>query len=189
MNLSELQADLRHFAAERDWQPFDTPKNLSTALKVAAAELAEIFQWMTPEESLVAHADPAAKQRTGEEVADVLHYLLQLADRSEIDRVAECNVHLYRQACTANERGNGQAQSAVDVVFADRRDTHARRLVADAAVRVDLADRGERASQRVRVVRAEAQQVGVLCRPVWRVEPKCKQQRALQHEGTCMWRH
>jgi hypothetical protein len=37
MNLSELQADLRHFAAERDWQPFHTPKKLSTALMVEAA--------------------------------------------------------------------------------------------------------------------------------------------------------
>jgi len=51
MNLSELQAELRHFAAERDWQPFHTPKNLTTALMVEAAELAEIFQWMTPDES------------------------------------------------------------------------------------------------------------------------------------------
>jgi NTP pyrophosphatase (non-canonical NTP hydrolase) len=57
MNLDELQADLRRFAAERDWQPFHTPKNLSTALMVEAAELAEIFQWMTPEDSLLAHLD------------------------------------------------------------------------------------------------------------------------------------
>ena len=40
MNLSESQAELRHFAAERDWQPFHTPKNLTTALMVEAAELA-----------------------------------------------------------------------------------------------------------------------------------------------------
>lgn len=85
MNLSELQAELRHFAAERDWQPFHTPKNLTTALMVEAAELAEIFQWMTPEASRLAHQDPAAKQRIGEEVADVLLYLLQVADHSEID--------------------------------------------------------------------------------------------------------
>ncbi len=85
MNLSELQADLRHFAAERDWQPFHTPKNLSTALMVEAAELAEVFQWMTPEESQLAHQDPASKQRIGEEVADVLLYLLQVADHSQID--------------------------------------------------------------------------------------------------------
>ena len=43
MNLSELQADLRHFAAERDWLPLHTPKNLSTALMVEAAKLAEIL--------------------------------------------------------------------------------------------------------------------------------------------------
>jgi NTP pyrophosphatase (non-canonical NTP hydrolase) len=85
MNLSELQVELRHFAAERDWQRFHTPKNLTTALMVESAELAEIFQWMTPEESRLAHRDPAAKQRIGEEVADVLLYLLQVADQSEID--------------------------------------------------------------------------------------------------------
>ena len=36
MNLGEMQAELRHFAAERDWRPFHTPKNLTTALVVAA---------------------------------------------------------------------------------------------------------------------------------------------------------
>jgi NTP pyrophosphatase (non-canonical NTP hydrolase) len=85
MNLGELQAELRHFAAERDWQPFHTPKNLTTALMVEAAELAEIFQWQTSEESRHAHEDAAAKQRIGEEVADVLLYLLQVADHCQID--------------------------------------------------------------------------------------------------------
>jgi NTP pyrophosphatase (non-canonical NTP hydrolase) len=85
MNLGELQAELRHFAAERDWQPFHTPKNLTTALMVEAAELAEIFQWQTPEESRTAHEDAGAKQRISEEVADVLLYLLQLADHCQID--------------------------------------------------------------------------------------------------------
>ncbi|MBN8477477.1 MAG: nucleotide pyrophosphohydrolase [Burkholderiales bacterium] len=85
MNLGELQAELRHFAAERDWQPFHTPKNLTTALMVEAAELAEIFQWQTPEESRLAHADSAARQRIGEEVADVLLYPLQVADHCQID--------------------------------------------------------------------------------------------------------
>jgi NTP pyrophosphatase (non-canonical NTP hydrolase) len=85
MNLGELQAELRHFAAEREWQPFHTPKNLSTALMVEAAELAEIFQWQTPEESRLAHQDAGAKQRIGEEVADVLLYLLQVADHCQID--------------------------------------------------------------------------------------------------------
>jgi NTP pyrophosphatase (non-canonical NTP hydrolase) len=98
MNLSELQADLRHFAAERDWQPFHTPKNLSTALMVEAAELAEIFQWMTPEESQSVHQDPASKHRIGEEVADVLLYLLQVADHSGIDVAQAVKDKLARNA-------------------------------------------------------------------------------------------
>jgi NTP pyrophosphatase (non-canonical NTP hydrolase) len=85
MNLGELQAELRHFAAERDWQPFHTPKNLTTALMVEAAELAEIFQWQAPEESRLAHENAADKQRIGDEVADVLLYLLQVADHCQID--------------------------------------------------------------------------------------------------------
>ncbi len=85
MNLGELQAELRHFAAERDWQPFHTPKNLATALMVEAAELAEIFQWMTPEASIAAHEDAGSKWRIGAEVADVLLYLLQVADHCQVD--------------------------------------------------------------------------------------------------------
>jgi NTP pyrophosphatase (non-canonical NTP hydrolase) len=52
---------------------------------VEAAELAEIFQWQTPEESRLSHQDASAKQRIGEEVADVLLYLLQVADHCQID--------------------------------------------------------------------------------------------------------
>ncbi len=85
MNLGELQAELRHFAAERDWQPFHTPKNLTTALMVEAGELAKIFQWQTPEDSRHAHGDATVKQRIGEEVADVLLYLLQVADHCQVD--------------------------------------------------------------------------------------------------------
>lgn len=98
MNLSELQAELRHFAAERDWQPFHTPKNLSMALMVEAAELAEIFQWMTPEESAGAQTDAATKARIGEEVADVLLYLLQLADYNQIDIARATREKLARNA-------------------------------------------------------------------------------------------
>jgi NTP pyrophosphatase (non-canonical NTP hydrolase) len=85
LDLSALQITLRQFAAERDWQPFHTPKNLAMALMVETAELAEIFQWMTPEQSQCAHQDQVTKERIGDEVADVLLYLLQLADHAEID--------------------------------------------------------------------------------------------------------
>lgn len=85
MDLLALQQTLRTFAADRHWQPYHTPKNLATALMVEAAELAEVFQWMTPEESMEATQDPDCKTHIGEEIADVLMYLLQIADQTGID--------------------------------------------------------------------------------------------------------
>lgn len=85
MDLSLLQDRLRDFASRRDWHRFHTPKNLSMALSVEAAELVEIFQWMTPEESLAVSSDAASVEKVGDEVADVLFYLLQLADKTGVD--------------------------------------------------------------------------------------------------------
>jgi NTP pyrophosphatase (non-canonical NTP hydrolase) len=85
MDIQLLQQTLREFAAARNWQPFHAPKNLSTALMVESAELAEIFQWMTPDESTAAHLYPDKKEHIADEVADVLLYLLQVADRCAID--------------------------------------------------------------------------------------------------------
>jgi NTP pyrophosphatase (non-canonical NTP hydrolase) len=85
MDIAQLQQTLRQFAAERDWEQFHTPKNLAMALMVEVAEFAEIFQWMTPEQSRTAHGDEVVHERIGDEVADVQLYLLQLADHSAID--------------------------------------------------------------------------------------------------------
>jgi NTP pyrophosphatase (non-canonical NTP hydrolase) len=85
MNIQSLQHTLREFAADRAWQPFHTPKNLAMALVVEAAELVEIFQWMTPEESTEATQDPQCREHISEEIADVLLYLLQIADQTGID--------------------------------------------------------------------------------------------------------
>jgi NTP pyrophosphatase (non-canonical NTP hydrolase) len=85
MNIEDLQMRLRRFAIERNWQPFQTPKNLAMAMVVEAAELVEIFQWLTPEQSQQIQADPAQHQHLGEEIADVMLYLLQIADHTGID--------------------------------------------------------------------------------------------------------
>lgn len=83
MDLPHLQSRLRRFADARDWHPFHTPKNLAMALIVEAAELVEIFQWMTPEESMA--LDAQTQGRAADEIADVLLYLLQIADKTGID--------------------------------------------------------------------------------------------------------
>jgi NTP pyrophosphatase (non-canonical NTP hydrolase) len=58
------------------------------AMVVEAAELVEIFQWLTPEQSQSLKNDPAKLQHLGEEIADVLLYLLQIADHSGVDVAA-----------------------------------------------------------------------------------------------------
>ncbi len=81
--LEELRDELRAFAAARAWQPFHTPKNLAMALSVEAAELLELFQWKTEDESKsLADGDRA---RAREELADVLLYLVSLADALDVD--------------------------------------------------------------------------------------------------------
>lgn len=84
--LTDLRDRLRHFAAERDWDQFHSPKNLAAALSVEAAELLEPFQWLTEEESR--NPDPAQLAAVREEMADVLLYLVRLADRLDVDLLA-----------------------------------------------------------------------------------------------------
>jgi NTP pyrophosphatase (non-canonical NTP hydrolase) len=85
MDLNSLQMTLRRFAAERAWGAFHTPKNLAMALVVEAAELAEIFQWLTPEQSALARGDAVLQERVADELADVLLYLVQIADHTAVD--------------------------------------------------------------------------------------------------------
>ncbi|MBN1236944.1 MAG: nucleotide pyrophosphohydrolase [Gammaproteobacteria bacterium] len=82
-SLGELQRRLREFAAERDWDRFHSPKNLSMALAVEAAELVEQFQWLTEEQS--ARLDPERLANVRLELADVFLYLLRLADKLDVD--------------------------------------------------------------------------------------------------------
>lgn len=77
--LVSLRDALREFAAERDWDPFHSPRNLASALAVEAAELLEPVQWLTDEQSQA--LPPQARAAVKHEMADVLLYLVRLADR------------------------------------------------------------------------------------------------------------
>src|SRR5690348_9646863 len=81
--LTLLRDSLRQFAAERDWDQFHSPKNLAMALAVEAAELLERFQWTTEEQSR--RLPPPELARVREEMADVLNYLVRLADKLDVD--------------------------------------------------------------------------------------------------------
>ena len=82
----ELRDRLREFAAERDWQQFHTPKNLAMSVAIEAAEVMEHFQWLTAAQSVA--LDAAARREVAHEIADVLLYLVRLADVLGIDMIA-----------------------------------------------------------------------------------------------------
>ena len=81
--LVELRDALRSFAAERDWDQFHSPRNLAAALAVEAAELLEPFQWLNDEQSAALSTESRAA--VAREMADVLLYLVRLADKLGVD--------------------------------------------------------------------------------------------------------
>lgn len=85
-DLGELAARIRAFAKERDWEQFHTPKNLAMGVAIEAAELMEEFHWLTPEASR--RLPPEQLQAVRHEMADVLVYLVLLADKLGVDLMA-----------------------------------------------------------------------------------------------------
>jgi NTP pyrophosphatase (non-canonical NTP hydrolase) len=84
--IRELTEAQRAFAKARDWEQFHTPRNLAAAMSVEAAEVLEHFQWLSDAQS--AALDPARREAVAQELADVLLYLVRLADVMGIDLVA-----------------------------------------------------------------------------------------------------
>ncbi len=95
-SLRELRDALRGFAAEREWDQFHSPRNLAAALSVEAAELLEPFQWLTDEQSR--DLPPEARAAVEQELADVLLYLVRLADKLDVDLASAARVKIARNA-------------------------------------------------------------------------------------------
>ena len=108
-DLTELRDRLRVFAAERDWEQFHSPKNLAMALIGEAAEVVEHFQWLTEQQSLALADDK--REQVAQELADVLLYLVRLADRLNIDLLdaAERKIVLNAQKYPV-DRARGSAR-------------------------------------------------------------------------------
>lgn len=85
MDISNIQKRLDDFAKQRNWDQFHSPKNLSMALAVEAAELLEIFQWLTEEQSREIINNEKEMSLIKEEIADVVIYLVRLADKLNVD--------------------------------------------------------------------------------------------------------
>jgi NTP pyrophosphatase (non-canonical NTP hydrolase) len=83
--LADLRRRVAAFVAARAWEPFHTPKNLSTAIAVEAAELMEHFQWLDGGQAVKAVQDGQKRAAVADELADVLIYTLILADALDVD--------------------------------------------------------------------------------------------------------
>lgn len=96
-SLKDITRAMREFVERRGWQEFQTPKNLAMALCGEAGELAAELQWLDGEASR--DPLPEKRERIAAEMADVLLYLVRMADELDIDLAAAALAK-----CEANER-------------------------------------------------------------------------------------
>ncbi|WP_407334347.1 nucleotide pyrophosphohydrolase [Enterovibrio sp. 27052020O] len=87
-----LQNEMEDFAKARDWEQFHNPKNLVMALSGEVGELAELFQWLTPEQAADFPAEK--KEALAHELADIQLYLLRIAAKCNVDLEDACDKKL-----------------------------------------------------------------------------------------------
>ena len=113
--LKDISEKLKKFTHERDWEQFHSPKNLAMALSVEAAEVMEIFQWLTQQQSK--NLDPEKLERVKQEIGDVLIYLVSLSDALGINPVqaAEKKLEINENKYPADiVRGSAKKYSEYD---------------------------------------------------------------------------
>lgn len=93
--LRKLVAD---FIAERQWERFHDPKNLSASIAIEAGELMEHFQWLRSDELDTVRTDPQAQQAIAEELADITAYVLSFANSMGIDLSAALSAKMRKNA-------------------------------------------------------------------------------------------
>jgi NTP pyrophosphatase (non-canonical NTP hydrolase) len=111
--LATLKDAVRRFVAERQWEPFHSPKNLAMALAVEAAELMEHFLWLDAEAARAVAADPAKRGEIADELADVASQVLNLSNVLGIDLSDAIEAKMVKNArkypVKGKESGGGDA--------------------------------------------------------------------------------
>lgn len=93
-DLEALRGRMRAFAAERRWSGYHDPKSVLLALVGEVGELAELFQWLPADSARELAQEEPLRTRAGEELSDILLYLILLADVLGIDLTAAANTKL-----------------------------------------------------------------------------------------------
>jgi NTP pyrophosphatase (non-canonical NTP hydrolase) len=84
VTIAKLKEDVRNFVRERQWESYHTPKDLSVALSIEAAELLEHFLFKEPSTEEIKE-DPQLLEKIGDEMADIFIYLLSLVNTLGVD--------------------------------------------------------------------------------------------------------
>jgi dCTP diphosphatase len=113
-DLAQLTAAMREFSRERDWEQFHDPKSLLLALVGEVGELTELFQWLPAERAAELAKNGRLHDRAGEEMADVLLYLVRLADVTGVDLASAAQAKLEA----------GRARFPADVVRSRAPESH-----------------------------------------------------------------
>jgi len=96
--IAELKRAVVDFTAARQWQKYHRAEHLAKAIGVEAAELLELFLWLSPEEADKKMADAAFRQAVQDELADVMAYLLSFASVANIDLATAVSEKMVRNA-------------------------------------------------------------------------------------------
>ena len=94
--IDDLKQAVAQFASDREWEPFHSLKNLSMSIAIEASELMERFQWLEGTDSNKGVENPEERGAIEEELADIFIYLLQFANRANIDLASatKCKLEL-----------------------------------------------------------------------------------------------
>lgn len=91
--MDKIRQTILNFRDERDWKQYHNEKDLAISISLEANELLENFQWKTSEQAI-----GDSKQNIKEEMADILIYLVQLADKLDIDLEEEVLAKMKKNA-------------------------------------------------------------------------------------------
>ena len=115
-DIADLTAKLLRFRDERNWKQFHTLKDLIISLNLEASELLELTQWKSEEQLVALQADGGFREALCDECADVLLYLLLIADKAGIDLAETAKAKIVKNAARYPvEKSYGSASKYTDL--------------------------------------------------------------------------
>ena len=96
--IKELKDKVQKFCKERDWDQFHNPKDLAIGISTEASELLDIFRFKREGDIKEIMLNSSKRQMIGEELADVLYFLLRFAQMNKFDLSSELEKKIKKNA-------------------------------------------------------------------------------------------